>query len=224
MGASVIIAAISVTIAAASFVWGVISWKKEFIGKREIELAEKVLALFYHARDVIDSIRSPFSHSEEGKTRKQLANETEEETRYLNQAYVAFERYHKNEDLFAELYSVKYRYMAMFGPNHVEPFNDINFVVRDILSASQVLSSYYLNQYSPIKKDAKEQKELLDRIRENQKIVWYMGDEYDEIGPRVRKIITQVEKFTEKAVKRQPNFLFICLVNLEMINNSNLFP
>lgn len=181
-----------------------ISWRKELIGKREIELAEKVLALFYQAGDVINFMRNPLAHSEEGKTRKQLVHETEEETKYLNLAYVAFERYHKNEDLFAELYSIKYRYMAVFGPEHIKPFNEINYVVRDILSASQVLSSYYRNLHSGVIKDVEERRELLTRIRENEKTIWYMGDKNDEIGPRVREIINQVEEITGKAVKRQP--------------------
>ena len=40
----------SVLIAALSFMYGVSAWRREFIGKRHIELVETVLALFYEGR------------------------------------------------------------------------------------------------------------------------------------------------------------------------------
>ena len=42
-----VITAVSVAIAALAFVVGVNAWRREFVGKRRIELAENVLALFY---------------------------------------------------------------------------------------------------------------------------------------------------------------------------------
>ena len=52
--------AISVVIAALSFVYGVSAWRREFVGKRRIELAEEVLALAYEIEEIIGSIRSGF--------------------------------------------------------------------------------------------------------------------------------------------------------------------
>ncbi len=48
-----VITAVSVAIAALAFVVGVNAWRREFVGKRRIELAENVLALFYEAQDAI---------------------------------------------------------------------------------------------------------------------------------------------------------------------------
>ena len=42
-------------------IYGIDSWRREHKGKREIELAEDVLALFYEARDAIKYMRFPFS-------------------------------------------------------------------------------------------------------------------------------------------------------------------
>ena len=121
-----IITAISVATAAIAFVVGVNAWKREFIGKRRIELAETVLALFYEAQDAIREIRNPFSLGGEGKTRKRSDNEREEVSALLDQAYVVFERYQKREKLFAELRSMKYRVMATFGSNAGDPFDELN--------------------------------------------------------------------------------------------------
>ena len=74
-----VITAVSVAIAAIAFVAGISAWKREFIGKRRIELAEDVLALFYETQDAIREIRNPASFSGEGKTRKRDENEREEE-------------------------------------------------------------------------------------------------------------------------------------------------
>ncbi len=52
------ITAFSAAIAAISFVVGISTWRREFVGKRRIELAESVLALFYEAADAIQEIRS----------------------------------------------------------------------------------------------------------------------------------------------------------------------
>jgi hypothetical protein len=61
-----VIAASSPAIAALSFLYGVFAWKREFVGKRRIELAEDVLAKFYEAAEAIRAIRSPFGWGEEG--------------------------------------------------------------------------------------------------------------------------------------------------------------
>ena len=50
------LASISVIIAALSLVFGVYAWKREYVGKRRIELAQSVLAMFYEADDAIMAI------------------------------------------------------------------------------------------------------------------------------------------------------------------------
>ena len=50
------ISSVAVLIAALTFIAGVSAWRREFVGKRRIELAESVLAMFYEAEDVIKQI------------------------------------------------------------------------------------------------------------------------------------------------------------------------
>ena len=61
--------------------WAIISgigaWKREFIGKRQIELAEQALAKFFEIKDAIAMIRSPFSRSDEGLSRQRSEHESE---------------------------------------------------------------------------------------------------------------------------------------------------
>ena len=94
---------ISVILGALALISGIRAWKREYIGKRKIEIAEDTLMLFYQARDAIREIRNPFGRSGEGSSRQKADNETERETELLDRAYVVYERYQKHEELFNKL-------------------------------------------------------------------------------------------------------------------------
>jgi hypothetical protein len=74
---------ISIIIGALALISGIRAWKREYIGKRKIELAEDTLMLFYQARDAIREIRNPFGAIGEGSSRQRADNETEDETKIL---------------------------------------------------------------------------------------------------------------------------------------------
>ena len=68
---------ISLIIVSWSAIYGIDSWRREYRGKRQIELAEDTLALFYQAQDIINWIRYPLSSADEGKSREVIDEETE---------------------------------------------------------------------------------------------------------------------------------------------------
>jgi hypothetical protein len=88
-----ILQSVSIIIACWVAIFGINAWRREFIGKRRIELAEEVLGAFFAVKDAISYIRSPVSYTDEGSTRKKQNYETEEETKIMNRAYIVFERY-----------------------------------------------------------------------------------------------------------------------------------
>jgi hypothetical protein len=100
------IATIAQAVAIFAACWAIISgigaWKREFIGKRQIELAEQVMAKFFEIRDAIAFIRNPFSQFDEGSTRKRADYETPDEAQLLDRGYIVVERYAKKEAAFAE--------------------------------------------------------------------------------------------------------------------------
>jgi hypothetical protein len=202
-----VITSISVAIAAISFVFGVSAWKREFVGKRRIELAESVLALFYEAEDAIREIRNPASHGGEGKTRKRVDGEREEESALLDQAYVVFERYEKREKLFAQLRAMKYRVMASFGSDAGEPFDEINTVLNKIFVAAHALGSHYWPRQGRVSMSQAEFERHIEAMHEKEAIFWFMGDEDDQIGPRVRKAVEGIEEITRKAIASQSGWL-----------------
>lgn len=197
------ITAFSAAIAAISFVVGISTWRREFVGKRRIELAESVLALFYEAADAIQEIRSPFGSTDEGTTRKRSEREREEDSGALDQAYVVFERYQKREKLFAELRSMKYRVMATFGANAGEPFDELSKVLNEIFFSARMLGTFY---WSGKERKPYSEEELQKHYEEMQKyeaVFWYKGEQDDQIGPRVRRAVEKIEAVAKEANSSQ---------------------
>jgi len=201
------ITAISVLIAALSFVAGVSAWKREFVGKRRIELAESVLAMFYEAEDAIREIRNPFSFGGEGKTRKRAENEREEASQLLDQAYVVFERYQKREQLFAQLRSMRYRFMAAFSSTAAEPFDELTKVLNEIFIAARMLGTHYWPRQGRVEMKPEEFQKHLDDMHRHEAVFWYMGDDQDAISPRVHNAIKKMEAITSGAVASQTGLL-----------------
>ena len=197
MDATNIIQSISIIIAAWAIIIGVTAWRREYVGKRNLELAEEVLSLFYEAKDVLKSIRSPFGFSGEGSTRKAAPNESPEEKEVYDRAFVTFERYNRHSDLFSKLYSMRYRYMARFGRDSIKPFDDLKDIVNEILSAADMLSYYWTERASRNTVDNKKQ---LDEIREYESIIWWKGSK-DTMEPKIEKIISDIEMQSRKILE-----------------------
>ncbi|MDJ0674154.1 MAG: hypothetical protein QNJ36_01925 [Calothrix sp. MO_167.B42] len=201
-----VITSVSVMIAALSFVSGVSAWKREFIGKRRIELAESVLAMFYEVEDVIREIRNPFSHNDEGKSRKRSDNEREEESKLLDRAYIVFERYQKREKLFAELRSMKYRFRAAFVTQtdklfeELDPFEELDKVLQDIWISASMLGSYYWQRQGREVSDT-ELKKHLSEMHKYEAVFWLIDENEDTISLRIRNVVQQVENITRDVVK-----------------------
>ena len=149
---------ISLVIASFTAVYGIGSWRREHRGKRQADIAEEALSLFYEAKDAIRHLRNPFSPAGEGSSRKEGDNETAEEKRAYNQAYVVFERYNNHIELFNRLHSIRYRFMTQFGAEYAKPFEDLRKVVNRILASAQTLAQLWVRQHGYFRTDQQAQK------------------------------------------------------------------
>jgi hypothetical protein len=201
-----ILQSILIIIAAIVAIIGVNAWRREYVGKRNIDLAEEVLALFYEARDVIRSIRSPFGFVGEGRTRNADPNESPEEKQIKDRAYVVFERYSKRQDLFSKLYSMRYRYMARFGKDSAKPFDDLNKIVNEIFSSAQMLEYYWKDQGHRAWRNEKEFEQHLKEMKKEEAIFWEMSPDKDPIKPKLDAAIADIEAHTLKIIGRQNTF------------------
>jgi len=188
-----ILESISIILAAWAVIIGVNAWRREYIGKRRLELAEDVLALFYEARDAISYIRNPSGHVGEGSTRNADPNESPEEKQINDNAYVVFERYNKRQDLFNKLYSMRYRYMARFGKDSAKPFNELNKIVNEIFVSARMLSHYWKQQGRRIWKNDKEFQQHLEEMHKYEAVFWEKGFSEDPVIPRLNTVISDIE-------------------------------
>ncbi len=127
--------AIAIVAACWAIISGVGAWKREFIEKRRIELAEEVLASFFEIKDVIAAIRNPFAAEEEGKTRKRGDHESKNDAKLLDRGYIVFERYETKKESFVRFNTLKYKFMATFGSETEEIFAECNKILNSIFSS-----------------------------------------------------------------------------------------
>ena len=187
--------------AVISACWAIISgigaWKREFIGKRQIELAEQVLAKFFEIKDAIAMIRSPFSRSDEGSSRKRSEHESRETSELLDRGYIVFERYSTKESAFADFNTLKYRFMASFGAESEQIFTDTTTILNTIFVSAQMLGTHYWQRQGRVPMDPEESKEHLQEMQRHQQIFWDHGTDDDEI----RKKLAAVQQRLDAIVK-----------------------
>jgi len=166
------------------------SWRREHIGKRQMELAEDVLALFYEAKDAVSHIRNILAHSSETDEIERGVNESEAKWNARKQASVVFVRYNSHSELFGKINAMRYRFMAQVGKKDAEPFNDLNKIINDILRAARSLARLWARDTSRLSKDRQQKHE--ESIEKYEEIFWDGSDD-DEINTRVDAVIENIE-------------------------------
>jgi hypothetical protein len=187
-----ILSSISVIIASGTAIYGISAWKREFTGKRKIELAEEALTLFYEAREVITSSRSCLGFGYEGMTREPEPEETPAQKKARDAAYVIFERFQPHEELFSKLHAMRYRFMAQFGLGSAKPFDELKKIRNEIFSAARHLARLWAEDMSHF--DEKIQKAYSEKIQKYESIFWDTYDGVaDPINPRLDKVVSEIE-------------------------------
>jgi hypothetical protein len=182
---------VSIILASLFAIYGFDAWRREHVGKRRIELAEEVLALFYQARDAIESIRSSIGYSGEGETRKPGLDEKPEQKAALDKAFVLIERYNRHTELFSRIHALRYRFMAQFGTRASAPFVDLNRVVNELLYSAQRMARFASYSDRQFQSDSAREKHLQEILEIDR--VYYSGGEDDPIAPRIHKIVDEIE-------------------------------
>jgi hypothetical protein len=195
---------ISLILASWTAIYGIDAWRREYRGKRKMELAEEALCLFYETRDAIRSIRSPFGYGGEGENRKVSGEETPEQKKARDEAFVVFERYQRHQELFSKLYAMRYRFMANFGKHAAEPFDMIKKVINEIFISARMLSEMWSKNFEHWSEERTEKH--IEQVRKHENIFWWSGSE-DPIDKRVDEAVSRIEE-TTKAIIESKGTLF----------------
>lgn len=192
-----------IIIASVTAIWGINAWRREFVHKRKYELAEEALALFYEARDNIKAIRNPLSYSSEGSSRKQMPSESEEDTKILNRVYIVVERYDRNSEKFNRLFSLKYRFMTLFGKNAAAPIQELQAKVNKIFISAHMLS-YYWKSENRLGLDTETRKHFNDEIGKHESVFWESYSKDDTLGQEIEQLVVSFENICSDILTVKP--------------------
>jgi hypothetical protein len=205
----------SIVLASVTVIYGIDAWRREFRGKRQIELAEETLALFYEANDAISHMRRPGGLASEGQTRKSDPEETEGEKRLLDAAFFASERYQKYQALFSKLHAMRYRFMAQFGAESAKPFDALHEQIGSILSAGHMLSMMWARDIG-VPNPPQSTPEFDQHMTTCLKVYWegWEGYDNDPIKRQMERIVRDIET-TCRAIIASEGTLF-SLINMKL--------
>lgn len=200
-----IIKDILAAVAAGLAVWGLRAWRRDFIGKRKIELAEDALRLFYQARDAIASMRSPMAFGSESEHLVRDEKESGEMFHWRQTVAPLFKRYNERTELFAQLSALRYRFMARFGEKSAEPFQGIQHIVHSLFVSANMLVRtaddvpIVGDDEGGVQAQARQRRREQRRNWEND--IWSTGDENDKISKQVDEIVRQIEAACRPIIK-----------------------
>jgi len=198
-----ILQSISIILTCVTIIIGVDAWRREFIGKRKIELTEDVLTRFYEARDAIARIRNPFSTSAEGSERKKGPGESGEEAEVLDRAYVVFVRYEKEQELFNRLHALRYQVMARISVSAAQPFDELRGILDSIFSSAGMLGRVYWPGQGRVQRTPEAFEEHLAKMHKHEAVFWAGYDRQDPTAARVEKVILEIEKICRPVLEEK---------------------
>jgi hypothetical protein len=198
-----IIQAVSVALASLAIIVGVDAWRREFIGKRKIELAEDVLHAFYEARDAIARIRAPvMTQAEVEEVREEFKDNASSPA--AEQARAVFTRYDKESDVFNRLHAMRYRVMARISNSAAQPFEDLQRIVKDIWWSSRMLQDRYWPRQGHVAMTEEEKKKHRDEMFAHKAVIWGRFDPQDPVQSRVETVVANIETLFRPVIDQRP--------------------
>lgn len=182
---------ISLIIASITAIIGISAWRRELKGKKEYDLAEEALYLFYESRDRIRIIRNLFSLVVGVKTENVFPGKTQRD--------LLMDIYSKHHEVFNKLHTLRYRFMVLFGADKVKPFDAIRSIINDLFYATERLPSYWDWEKDELKRE-EEAKKCQEKVHEIESILFKTSEENDPLETRLNNIISNIEEICGKVL------------------------
>ena len=175
------VAAVVVAVFAAV---GFFLWRREMVGKRKMEVAERTLSLFYQIQDILEWARNPLAYNldafENDDAEKRFWKDSwEKDTFDLPVTGVV-----GANEVFAELKALRYTFISLFGKENERPFLTINTIKNQV--------KYAFSQFSnpgdgKVHSDAVTAKKLIIET------MWSNSDN-DPITKQIEEAVAQIEE------------------------------
>jgi len=189
---------LSFLLAAWVAIYGIDAWRREHTGRRQIELAEDTLTLFYEAADAIKHIRfsSSFGHEYEDVERGGDEDDAQFEAR--KRASVVFYRYNQHQELFNKIRAIRYRFMAQIGKDKAKPFEDLHAVISEITLAARMLATLWARNHF---RNEQQEAGHRERVAKYEAVFWHGAEDPDPIVPRVEALIAEIERICRAVIE-----------------------
>ncbi len=170
--------------------YGLHSWRREYVYKRRVELAEEILIMFYKMKETISWIRSPvLLDYEESELEQQLKTASSDNKKCPIYYLAPKLRIQKAKDLISSFSAMKYIAMIKLDAKLLDKFNEINEILHQI----SVNSLWLFRDYRSVS---------LVEVRKAEQVIWETPTkrEVDEISSQIIRNIEQVEKICKKYI------------------------
>ena len=182
---------ISVIVGLWIAIYGIDAWRREHTGRRQIELAEETLALFYEASDLIRYLRHPASYAQEHEGIERNPSEPDEHYDARRKASVVFNRYNENKETFNKIRALRYRFMAQIGKEQAIPFDQLHNIVNEILSSARILARLWSTTHFTT--DAQWETHF-KQVKNYEKIFWDTFQVDDPVNSRLDQLVQDLER------------------------------
>lgn len=179
-------------------IYGIDSWRREHTGKRQIELAEDTLTLFYEAVDVIHYLRSPFGFTSETEDIKQINGEPENAYQARKNAGVLLKRYNEHQELFSRIHAMRYRFMVQIGKEEAKSFDELRKITIELITSARRLSRLWARSYFRTKEQETKHQQDVEKY---ESVFWEVLPENDPINPRLEKVLQNIESICHKTIQ-----------------------
>ena len=187
----VMVSALAIVITSVIAIYGINAWKREYRFKRNSELIEEALVLFYQVEHAIAYLRNGFIFGNELQN-FEFPSELEEgySKEKYKYTYTIRKRFDEKQHIFNKFYTIELRFRARFGEDSIKPFNSMREKVKELLLAADKYSIKGLNK---------------GEIVEVQKIIWKeyyrKSKEGDVFGNAISKIVEDFDKLCRNKIK-----------------------
>lgn len=164
------------------------TWKKEFIGKKKIDLACDIVEQVCNMQDLVFYIRSKFCYPREVKEAMEILKKDNDTIKEKNiYRLIASYRVYEKKDEINKFLQLRNKAQLYWDKNILDLFQELKTVIFFIRDSS----------YSYYSKDILSQEE----IEYYNKIIFYLGDKNDEIANKVQKIVDEFKLNLEPLYK-----------------------
>ncbi|WP_010605909.1 hypothetical protein [Pseudoalteromonas maricaloris] len=178
-------------------IYGIDSWRREHKGKREIELAEDCLSLFYEAVDAVKQIRHPVSHPSETQDIERGKHESDAQFQARKDASVVYHRFNQHQELFNKVYASRYKFMSQIGKEESKPFDELRAITNEILFSARMLSRLWARDNFKTEEQLEKHNAQLEKYED---VFWGDPEGDDSINSQLSKVIFDIEIICQSVI------------------------